>query len=123
MSFSHFSSKPNSHIFTELNRPTCIYTASENDLAIEVNVLPLSPSVFLYLSLSVSLSHSDLSEQIKAVTKDSHVRAENTELMLSYQRGQISLPQYKVELQLPKFHVCVKCALMSTLRILLQSCY
>nr|ACO09571.1 Heme oxygenase [Osmerus mordax] len=42
------------------------------------------------------LTNSDLSEQIKAVTKDSHVRAENTELMLSYQRGQINLPQYKL---------------------------
>uniref|UniRef100_A0A3Q2QJC7 Heme oxygenase n=1 Tax=Fundulus heteroclitus TaxID=8078 RepID=A0A3Q2QJC7_FUNHE len=39
---------------------------------------------------------SDLSEQIKAVTKESHVRAENTQLMLSYQKGQITLPQYKV---------------------------
>lgn len=39
---------------------------------------------------------SDLSEQIKAVTKDSHVRAENTELMLSYLRGQVTLPQYKL---------------------------
>lgn len=39
---------------------------------------------------------SDLSEQIKAVTKDSHTRAENTELMLSYQRGHVSLEQYQV---------------------------
>ncbi|XP_019966890.2 heme oxygenase 1a [Paralichthys olivaceus] len=39
---------------------------------------------------------SDLSEQIKAATKDNHVRAENTQLMLSYQKGQITLPQYKV---------------------------
>uniref|UniRef100_A0A8C9RJ60 heme oxygenase (biliverdin-producing) n=1 Tax=Scleropages formosus TaxID=113540 RepID=A0A8C9RJ60_SCLFO len=39
---------------------------------------------------------SDLSEQIKEATKDSHVRAENTKLMLSYQRGQITLPQYKL---------------------------
>ncbi|XP_056263782.1 heme oxygenase 1a isoform X2 [Pseudoliparis swirei] len=39
---------------------------------------------------------SDLSEQVKAATKDSHVRAENTQLMLSYQRGHITLPQYKV---------------------------
>uniref|UniRef100_A0A3B3SFK8 heme oxygenase (biliverdin-producing) n=1 Tax=Paramormyrops kingsleyae TaxID=1676925 RepID=A0A3B3SFK8_9TELE len=46
----------------------------------------------------VQISGSDLSEQIKAVTKDSHVRAENTELMLSFQRGQITLPQYKVTL-------------------------
>ncbi|XP_056136030.1 heme oxygenase-like [Lampris incognitus] len=38
----------------------------------------------------------DLSEQIKRVTKDSHVRAENTELMLSYQRGQVTLEQYKL---------------------------
>uniref|UniRef100_A0A8C1KYG1 Uncharacterized protein n=1 Tax=Cyprinus carpio TaxID=7962 RepID=A0A8C1KYG1_CYPCA len=33
----------------------------------------------------------ELSEQIKAATKDSHVRAENTELMLSYQRGRLLL--------------------------------
>ncbi|XP_058509774.1 heme oxygenase 1a [Solea solea] len=39
---------------------------------------------------------SDLSEQIKAATKDSHTRAENTQLMLSYQRGQINMSQYKV---------------------------
>ncbi|KAA8585634.1 hypothetical protein FQN60_004328, partial [Etheostoma spectabile] len=37
----------------------------------------------------------DLSEQLKAVTQHVHVRAENTQLMLSYQRGQITLPQYK----------------------------
>ncbi|XP_042245073.1 heme oxygenase-like isoform X1 [Thunnus maccoyii] len=42
------------------------------------------------------LTDKDLSEQIKKVTKDSHVRAENTELMLSFQRGQVSLPQYKL---------------------------
>ncbi|XP_064170309.1 heme oxygenase 1a [Anguilla rostrata] len=47
------------------------------------------------LTEKVQISSSDLSEQIKAVTKDSHVRAENTELMLSYQRGHITLPQYK----------------------------
>ncbi|KAF7698083.1 heme oxygenase 1a [Silurus meridionalis] len=39
---------------------------------------------------------SDLSEQIKEVTKDNHVRAENTQLMLNYQKGQITLPQYKI---------------------------
>uniref|UniRef100_A0A9J7XFG5 Heme oxygenase n=1 Tax=Cyprinus carpio carpio TaxID=630221 RepID=A0A9J7XFG5_CYPCA len=39
---------------------------------------------------------SDLSEQIKAATKDSHVRAENTQLMLSYQKGQITPTQYKL---------------------------
>ncbi|TKS91487.1 Heme oxygenase [Collichthys lucidus] len=39
---------------------------------------------------------SDLSEQIKAATKENHVKAENTQLMLSYQKGQITLTQYKV---------------------------
>ncbi|XP_062874939.1 heme oxygenase 1a [Trichomycterus rosablanca] len=39
---------------------------------------------------------SDLSELIKEATKDSHVRAENTQLMLSYQKGQITLSQYKL---------------------------
>ncbi|XP_076121428.1 heme oxygenase 1a [Alosa pseudoharengus] len=42
------------------------------------------------------ITDSDLSEQIKAVTKDSHIRAENTELMLSYQKGEITLPQYQL---------------------------
>ncbi|XP_071395248.1 heme oxygenase-like [Centroberyx affinis] len=42
------------------------------------------------------MTDRDLSEQIKTVTKESHVRAENTELMLSYQRGQVTLPQYKL---------------------------
>ncbi|XP_029945715.1 heme oxygenase 1a [Salarias fasciatus] len=39
---------------------------------------------------------SDLSEQIKAATNHNHIRAENTELMLNYQKGQINLQQYKV---------------------------
>lgn len=47
-------------------------------------------------SLCPFFAASDLSEQIKAATKDNHVRAENTQLMLSYQKGQITLPQYKV---------------------------
>ncbi|XP_056607347.1 heme oxygenase-like [Triplophysa dalaica] len=42
------------------------------------------------------ITDSDLSEQIKLVTKDSHTRAENTELMLSYQRGHVSLTQYQM---------------------------
>ena len=47
----------------------------------------------------------DLSEQIKKVTKDSHVRAENTELMLSFQKGKVTLPQYKVKYILNLFFV------------------
>ncbi|XP_053707486.1 heme oxygenase 1a [Synchiropus splendidus] len=39
---------------------------------------------------------SDLSEQIKEATKRNHERAENTQLMLSYQRGQVTAGQYKV---------------------------
>lgn len=42
------------------------------------------------------MTDRDLSEQIKKVTKDSHVRAENTELMLSFQRGKVTLEQYKL---------------------------
>lgn len=42
------------------------------------------------------ITDRDLSEQIKKVTRESHVRAENTELMLSFQRGQVTLPQYKL---------------------------
>ncbi|XP_068606618.1 heme oxygenase 1a [Brachionichthys hirsutus] len=38
----------------------------------------------------------DLSEHIKVVTKESHERAESTELMLSFQRGQVTLQQYKL---------------------------
>ncbi|XP_034716144.1 heme oxygenase-like [Etheostoma cragini] len=45
---------------------------------------------------SEQMSDRDLSEQIKTVTKDSHVRAENTELMLSFQKGKVTLPQYKL---------------------------
>ncbi|XP_026989317.1 heme oxygenase-like [Tachysurus fulvidraco] len=44
----------------------------------------------------VQVTDSDLSEQIKAVTKESHVRAENTQLMLSFQKANISLQQYKL---------------------------
>lgn len=40
--------------------------------------------------------YSDLSEQIKAATQEKHVRAENTQLMLSFQKGQITQTQYKV---------------------------
>lgn len=42
------------------------------------------------------MTDRDLSEQIKKVTKESHVRAENTELMLSFQRGKVSEQQYKL---------------------------
>ncbi|KAK0148211.1 Heme oxygenase [Merluccius polli] len=45
---------------------------------------------------AVEMSHSDLSEQIKVVTRDSHLRAENTPLMLSYQKGHVTLEQYKL---------------------------
>ncbi|XP_057700132.1 heme oxygenase-like [Corythoichthys intestinalis] len=38
----------------------------------------------------------DLSEQIKQVTMESHMRAENTELMLSFQKGQVTMQQYKL---------------------------
>ncbi|XP_041641353.1 heme oxygenase-like [Cheilinus undulatus] len=42
------------------------------------------------------MTDRDLSEQIKQATKKSHERAENTELMLSFQRGKVTLPQYKL---------------------------
>lgn len=54
----------------------------------------MSYCVFMCLKSSLS----DLSEQIKAATKENHVRAENTQLMLSYQKGQITLRQYKVSI-------------------------
>lgn len=41
-------------------------------------------------------SGSDLSEEIKRVTKDSHLRAENTQLMLDYQKGHVTLTEYKL---------------------------
>ncbi|XP_052405835.1 heme oxygenase 1a [Carassius gibelio] len=47
-------------------------------------------------SMKSTAAGSDLSEQIKAATKDSHVRAENTQLMLNYQKGQITQTQYKL---------------------------
>lgn len=42
------------------------------------------------------ITDRDLSEQIKKVTRESHVRAENTGLMLSFQRGQVTMQQYKL---------------------------
>ncbi|CAL9693466.1 unnamed protein product [Knipowitschia caucasica] len=39
---------------------------------------------------------SDLSEQIKAATLEVHERAENTQLMICFQKGQITRTQYKV---------------------------
>ncbi|KAK1798831.1 hypothetical protein P4O66_007116 [Electrophorus voltai] len=42
------------------------------------------------------ITDCDLSEQIKAVTKESHVQAENTKVMLAFQRGQLTLQQYKL---------------------------
>lgn len=42
------------------------------------------------------ITDRDLSEQIKAATRESHIRAENTELMLSFQRSQVTLQQYKL---------------------------
>ncbi|XP_017337279.1 heme oxygenase [Ictalurus punctatus] len=42
------------------------------------------------------ITDCDLSEKIKTVTKESHVRANNTELMQAFQRGNITLIQYKL---------------------------
>ncbi|KAG9264339.1 heme oxygenase 1 [Astyanax mexicanus] len=47
-------------------------------------------------SKAANKAGSDLSEQIKEITKDAHVRAENTQLMLNYQKGQITQAQYKL---------------------------
>ncbi|XP_008275122.1 heme oxygenase [Stegastes partitus] len=47
---------------------------------------------------AAQMTDRDLSEQIKKVTKESHVRAENTELMMSFQKAQVTLPQYKLML-------------------------
>ncbi|XP_061535921.1 heme oxygenase-like [Phycodurus eques] len=41
-------------------------------------------------------AEKDLSEQMKKVTMESHMRAENTELMLSFQKGQVTTLQYKL---------------------------
>lgn len=70
------------------------------------DVISCSKSFFCVLSVSLS----DLSEQIKAATKDNHVRAENTQLMLSYQKGQITLPQYKVS-STHFTHLWAKCSI------------
>ncbi|XP_076871890.1 heme oxygenase [Brachyhypopomus gauderio] len=48
------------------------------------------------LAEGTSVTDSDLSEQIKEVTRECHVRAENTQLMLAFQKGQVTLPQYKL---------------------------
>ncbi|KAB5584509.1 hypothetical protein PHYPO_G00108380 [Pangasianodon hypophthalmus] len=42
------------------------------------------------------ITDCDLSEKIKTVTKESHVRANSTELMQAFQRGNITLMQYKL---------------------------
>lgn len=56
----------------------------------------LSESYMLNRPCPIFLLNRDLSEQIKAATRESHVRAENTELMLSFQRSQVTLQQYKL---------------------------
>nr|XP_019940005.1 PREDICTED: heme oxygenase-like [Paralichthys olivaceus] len=47
-------------------------------------------------SAAEQMTDRDLSEQIKEVTRENHVRAENTEMMLSFQKGQVTLEQYKL---------------------------
>ncbi|XP_058259728.1 heme oxygenase-like [Hemibagrus wyckioides] len=42
------------------------------------------------------ITDCDLSEKIKTVTKECHVRANSTELMQAFQRGNITLVQYKL---------------------------
>ncbi|XP_060724743.1 heme oxygenase-like isoform X3 [Tachysurus vachellii] len=42
------------------------------------------------------ITDCDLSEKIKTVTKECHVRANSTELMQAFQRGNITLMQYKL---------------------------
>ncbi|KAF7711198.1 heme oxygenase-like [Silurus meridionalis] len=42
------------------------------------------------------ITDCDLSEKIKSVTKECHVRANSTELMQAFQRGNITLMQYKL---------------------------
>ncbi|KAK1885929.1 Heme oxygenase [Dissostichus eleginoides] len=42
------------------------------------------------------MTDRDLSEQIKKVTMEIHTRAEKTELMMSFMRGQVTLAQYKL---------------------------
>ncbi|XP_060724742.1 heme oxygenase-like isoform X2 [Tachysurus vachellii] len=42
------------------------------------------------------ITDCDLSEKIKTVTKECHVRANSTELMQAFQRGNITLMQYKI---------------------------
>lgn len=70
-----YAFKKTIHITVFVNRP-------ERDLAVWITIL--------------FSSCRDLSEQIKKVTKESHVRAETTELMLSFQRGKVTMQQYKV---------------------------
>lgn len=60
-------------------------------------MMRLKWSGFICICVLMSVCcYRDLSEQIKKVTKDVHDRAESTELMLSFQRGQVTLQQYKV---------------------------
>ncbi|KAM9792961.1 heme oxygenase [Neosynchiropus ocellatus] len=42
------------------------------------------------------MTNRDLSEDIKSMIKESHVQVQNTELMLSFLKGKVTLPQYKL---------------------------
>ncbi|KAK5865969.1 hypothetical protein PBY51_020198 [Eleginops maclovinus] len=48
------------------------------------------------LTSAEQMTDRDLSEQIKKVTMEIHTRAEKTELMMSFMRGQVTLAQYKL---------------------------
>ena len=64
--------------------------------------------VFTLMSAFLSYPFSvrrDLSEQIKKVTMEIHTRAEKTELMMSFMRGQVTLAQYKVK---PFKTICIR---------------
>ncbi|OCT85374.1 heme oxygenase 1 L homeolog isoform X1 [Xenopus laevis] len=41
-------------------------------------------------------THEDLSEALKEATKEVHVQAENTEFMRNFQKGQVSLEEFKL---------------------------
>lgn len=47
-------------------------------------------------SSSLPRMSQDLSEALKEATKEVHEEAENTQFMLSFQKGQVSLHEFKV---------------------------
>ncbi|TSK62631.1 Heme oxygenase [Bagarius yarrelli] len=68
-------------------------STTSSSLTSTSQLLRMLLGVGLALALGIGI---DLSEKIKTVTKEVHVRANGTELMQAFQRGNITLMQYKI---------------------------